>query len=89
MKLLSVAARIIVALSALIMAVERPGDGAQKKKEVMDAFIKLVSEVDKGVWDIPEPIEKLVTNPKFLSVLIDLIVAIMNMFGKDFLFRSS
>jgi len=69
--------KVLALVAAVIGIVERPGDGAQKKQEV----IEIVRERLPEVVALPKWIEDLFLSPSFLGWLIDIIVAVANRHG--------
>jgi hypothetical protein len=60
---------IISVISMIIMLVERPGEGQQKKDEAIDAFIKAVASLPVPSW-----VKLIFTNREIIGILIDLAV---------------
>lgn len=83
MKLFSVVSQAIAIIVALVNIVERPGDGAQKKKEVVDLFIAKAGEL----LTLPKWASDLFLRPTFVGWLVDVVVWAANTFG--FFERSS
>jgi hypothetical protein len=60
---------IISVISMIIMLVERPGEGQQKKDESIDAFIKAVAALPVPAW-----VKLIFTSREIIGILIDLAV---------------
>jgi len=83
MKVFSIVSQAIAIIIALVNIVERPGDGAQKKKEVVDLFIAKAGEL----LTLPKWAADLFLRPTFVGWLVDIVVWAANQFG--FFERSS
>src|SRR5690606_37211203 len=69
-KLFSIVSQAIAIIVALVSIVERPGDGAQKKKEVVDLFIAKAGEL----LTLPKWASDLFLRPTFVGWLVDIVV---------------
>src|SRR5690606_6162335 len=83
MKVFSIVSQAIAIIVALVNIVERPGDGAQKRKEVVDLFIAKAGEL----LVLPKWASELFLRPTFVGWLVDVVVWAANQFG--FFERSS
>jgi len=83
MNIFKVVMEVIAIIVALVNIVERPGDGAQKKKEVVDLFIAKAGEL----LTLPKWASDLFLRPTFVGWLVDIVVWAANTFG--FFERSS
>lgn len=77
MKLFSVVSQAIAIIVALVNIVERPGDGAQKRKEVVDLFLEKASEL----LSLPKWARDLFLRPTFVGWIVDVVVWAANTFG--------
>lgn len=77
MKLFSIVSQAIAIIVALVNIVERPGDGAQKKKEVVDLFIAKAGEL----LTLPKWASDLFLRPTFVGWIVDVVVWAANTFG--------
>lgn len=77
MKLFSIVSQAIAIIVALVNIVERPGDGAQKRKEVVDLFIAKAGEL----LTLPKWASDLFLRPTFVGWLVDVVVWAANTFG--------
>lgn len=78
MKLFSAIGEIIAIIVALVTIVERPGDGEQKRQEVIDLFFEKAQEHIKG---LPKWAEGLFMRRTFIGWLVDVVVWAANTFG--------
>ena len=74
--ILNIVSQIIAVLTALVLAVERPSEGAQKKAEVI-AALKLAL----AVLPIPAWAKLIFMNDTVLGVIVDLVVSTLNKTG--------
>lgn len=77
MNIFKVVMQVIAIITALVNIVERPGDGAQKKKEVVDLFIAKAGEL----LTLPKWAADLFLRPTFVGWLVDVVVWAANQFG--------
>ena len=77
MNIFKVVMEVIAIIVALVNIVERPGDGAQKKKEVVDLFIAKAGEL----ITLPKWASELFLRPTFVGWLVDIVVWAANTFG--------
>ena len=83
MTIFKIVTKAIAIIVALVNIVERPGDGAQKRKEVVDLFIAKAGEL----LTLPKWAADLFLRPTFVGWLVDVVVWAANQFG--FFERSS
>ena len=63
-------AKVVGSLAAFMMAAERPGEGKEKKQEVIESMQKFINEFE---GDLPGWLIDIISNEKILSILIDLL----------------
>lgn len=74
--ILNIVAQVIAILTALVLAVERPGEGEQKKTEVVTAIKEVLL-----VAPIPAWARAIFTIDAVVGVIVDLLVATLNKTG--------
>ena len=70
LKILTYTAQVVALLTALVQAVESPGNGAEKKATVVAQASEMIAQLKLPIWA-----QAIFTNPVILGVLVDLIVA--------------
>jgi len=74
--ILNIVAQVIAVLTALVLAVERPGEGAQKKAEVIAAIKAALIAAPIPAWA-----KTIFTIDAVVGVIVDLLVATLNKTG--------
>lgn len=77
MNVFSIVSQVIAIIIALVNIVERPGDGAQKRKEVIDLFIAKANEF----LELPKWAADLFLRDSFVGWIVDVVVWAANTFG--------
>lgn len=68
LKYITPVAKVIYLLAAFMLAVEREGEGEEKKNEVVEAAQEAIDNLN-----LPEWLKELLGNSKMLSILINLL----------------
>lgn len=72
-----VVAEVIAIIVALVQIVERPGDGATKRQQVVEMFMAQAREH----LNLPTWAENLFLRESFIGWLVDVVVWAANMYG--------
>lgn len=71
-----VVSEVIAIIVALVTIVERPGDGEQKRADVVRLFLEQAQRLDLPYWA-----DKLFRRESFVGWLVDVVVWAANTFG--------
>lgn len=75
-RIIEIAAQVVGVLASLVYAVERPGEGAAKKAEVIAAAQAIILALPLPGW-----VKVLFANATVLGVIVDLLVSVLNRTG--------
>ena len=70
LKIFENVAKVVGTLAGFMMAAERPGEGEEKKQEVIESMQEFIKEFED---DLPDWLIGIISNKKILSIFIELL----------------